>query len=155
MLQLMKVCIGGTFDILHKGHKLLIDKAFEVAGDKGYIFIGLATGEIVKTKREVEPFEQREKNVINYLSEKKSSTMVEIKPITDKYGPTLDEEFDAIIVSPETLETAEEINRKRIKTGKKPLKVIEIPFVLAEDGIPISSSRIKKGEINAEGEVLK
>ena len=43
----MKVCIGGTFNPLHKGHKLLIDKAFEVAGKQGSVFIGITTGEIV------------------------------------------------------------------------------------------------------------
>jgi len=151
----MRVCIGGTFNILHKGHKTLISKAFEVAGIGGSVFIGLTTEEITKRKKDLKTFEQREKAIIDYLSEKKLSNHVIIKPIKDKYGPSIEKEFDAIVVSPETVKTAEEINRKRKKIGKKPLKIIQIQFVLAEDGIPVSSSRIKKGEIDADGRILR
>ena len=47
----MKVCIGGTFDTLHKGHELLIDKAFQTAGEQGSVFIGITKGEIQKNER--------------------------------------------------------------------------------------------------------
>ena len=46
----MKVCIGGTFDFINKGHKLLIDTAFKKAGSKGFVFIGLAYDELIKDK---------------------------------------------------------------------------------------------------------
>jgi len=150
----MKVCIGGTFNILHNGHKLLIDRAFKTAGPNGYVFIGLTLGTLINDKRWVEPFNDRKKILEQYLSEKGFLKRAIIKPITDKYGPTLDKEFDAIIVSPETIKTAEEINRKRRGKGKKPLKIIQIPFVLAEDGLPIGSSRIKNKEIDKNGRIL-
>ena len=151
----MKVCIGGTFNILHSGHKLLINKAFETAGTKGSVFIGLASGNLIKNKKEVEPLEKRKKTLEDYLSKKGFLNCAIIKPITDKYGPSIDEEFDAIIVSPETIKTAEEINYKRRKKGKKPLKIIQIPFVSAKDGSIISSSRINNKEIDANGNVLE
>jgi len=47
----MRVCIGGTFEFLHKGHKKLIDKAFEIAGKNGFVFIGLTTSEFTKRKK--------------------------------------------------------------------------------------------------------
>ena len=151
----MKVCVGGTFNILHSGHKLLIDKAFETAGTEGSVFIGLTSRELTKKKRNVKSLEERKKTLERYLSKRGFLDRAVIKPITDKYGPSIDEEFDAIIVSPGTIKTAEEINYKRRKKGKKALKIIQIPFVLAEDGVPISSSRIKNKEIDANGKILK
>ena len=50
--------------------------------------------------------------------------------------------------------TAEEINEKRIQNMKKPLEIIQIPFILAKDGFPISSTRIANKEIDTEGNVL-
>ena len=151
----MKVCVGGTFNILHSGHKLLINKAFETAGTEGSVFIGLTSRELTKNKRNVKSLEERKKTLERYLSKRGFLDRAVIKPITDKYGPSIDEEFDTIIVSPGTIKTAEEINYKRRKKGKKPLKIIQIPFVLAEDGVPISSSRIKNKEIDANGKILK
>ncbi len=151
----MNVCIGGTFDILHKGHKLLIDKAFETAGEEGYVFIGIMDKNIVDKNRRISSFEKRKKSVAEYIRYKNTSTYFLIKPIYDKYGPSLEEEFDAIVVSPETKSTAKEINRIRKYNKKKPLKIIEISFVLARDNKPISASRIRQGEIDEEGEILR
>jgi pantetheine-phosphate adenylyltransferase len=151
----MKICIGGTFSILHNGHKLLINKAFEIAGKKGSVFIGLTSGNMLKNKRNVKSLEERKIALLEYLSEKGFLDRAIIKPIRDKYGPSIDGEFDAIIVSPGTVKTAEEINYKRRNKGKKPLKIIQIPFVLADDGKPISSSRINNKEIDENGNTLK
>lgn len=151
----MKVCLGGTFDFLHKGHKKLISKAFETAGKDGFVFIGLTTNKITKRKKFVKKIEERQKKLQEFLIDKRFIDRALIKPIVDKYGPSIEGDFDAIVVSPETFETAQEINLKRVKNGKKPLKIIKIPFVLAEDGKPISSTRIFKGEIDKNGHVLK
>ena len=150
----MKVCIGGTFNPLHKGHKLLIDKAFEIAGKQGSVFIGISAGEIIKEKKDINSFEERKKAVEQYLYEKGFIERAVVKPITDKYGPSIEEEFDAIVISPETHKTAKEINEKRKQKRKKPLEIIQISFVLTEDGRPISSSRIRKHEIDEDGRLL-
>ncbi|KAA0007573.1 MAG: pantetheine-phosphate adenylyltransferase [Thermoplasmata archaeon] len=150
-----RVCIGGTFDRLHKGHKALIDKAFEIAGENGWVFIGITKGEIANKKKDVLPFNKRIQDVKKYLKEKGFYSQSEIQPIYDKYGPSIEGDFDAIIVSPETEKVAQEINRIRRKKRKKPLEIINIPFVLAENGSPISSTRIRKKEINQEGHLLE
>jgi len=62
----------------------------------------------------------------------------------------LKENFDFIVVSPETYKTALLINKERDKRGKKPIKIVKIDFVLASDGKPISSTRILKGEIDRQ-----
>ena len=150
----MRVCIGGTFEFLHKGHKKLIDKAFEIAGKNGFVFIGLTTSEFTKRKK-IGKINERQKKLQEYLFEKGLLNQVLIKPISDKYGPSIEGDFDAIVVSPETFETANEINIKRIENGKKPLKIIKIHFVLAQDGKLISSTRISRGEIDKNGNVIK
>lgn len=150
----MKVCIGGAFDPFHKGHKFLIRKALELAGERGFVFIGITDGEIIKNKRNAASFEERKKAIEQFLAEVKSSRTVTIQPIYDKFGPSVEEDFDAIVVSPETIATAEEINKERKKLQKKPLKIVQISFVLAEDNLPISSTRIQRREINENGRIL-
>jgi len=147
----MRVCIGGTFDFLHKGHKCLIDKAFSAAGKNGSVFIGITKGDISKEKKIINSFIARRKIVEEYLIKKNYIHRAEVKPIFDKYGPATDREFDAIVVSPETLHVAKEINEKRAQNGKFPLKILEISFILAEDGKKISSTRIRNKEIDNDG----
>jgi len=151
----MKVCIGGTFNILHTGHKTLIDKAFEVAGETGEVFIGVVDGELLKNKKFARPFNERVSSIDEYLRLKKYSATFTIKPIFDIYGSAVDGDFDAIIVSPGSAKNAEKINDKRVEKGKEPLKIIKIEYVLAEDKKPISSTRIFDKKINKEGKVLK
>ncbi|MEM1550680.1 MAG: hypothetical protein QXR13_01955, partial [Candidatus Bathyarchaeia archaeon] len=57
--------------------------------------------------------------------------------------------------SRETEARAEEINVLRRKRGLRPVEIIVIDMVLAEDQIPISTTRIKRGEINHEGRLTK
>ena len=150
----MKVCIGGTFDIIHKGHELLINKAFEIAGENGTVFIGVTKDNLIKNKKGARSFTYRKKSIKEFLEKKGLIANVIIKPIKDKFGLTIDEDFDVIIVSPETYKTAEEINKIREKTEKKPIEIVKIPFVLADDGKPISSTRIRNGEIDIEGHII-
>ncbi|KYK34327.1 MAG: cytidyltransferase [Thermoplasmatales archaeon SG8-52-3] len=151
----MKVCIGGTFDKLHKGHKILLKKAFELAGETGIVFIGLATDDLTRNKKDVKPLIDRLKILKQYLSKEEIDKQAVIVPITNKYGLTLKEDFDAIVISPETEKNAMEINKKRVLNGKKPLKIIRVDFVLAEDGKPISSTRINNKEIDENGNLLQ
>ena len=44
-----------------------------------------------------------------------------------------------------------EINRLRKERGKKPIKIIKVEHAKAADGKTISSTRIKKGEIDEHG----
>jgi pantetheine-phosphate adenylyltransferase len=150
----MKVCVGGTFNILHKGHKYLIEKAFQIAGKNGIVFFGVSEGETLhKRKKFVNPFNKRLNNLKKYLKLKNYEKRSIIVPIHDKYGLTLDKDFDAIIVSPGTIKNAIEINKERKKIGKKPIKIIKIPYVLADDNKPISSTRIYDKIINENGKV--
>ena len=77
-------------------------------------------------------------------------------PLNDPYGTTIyDTDFEAIVVSEETEPTAVEINNIRVSKGMKPLDIVVVSFVLAYDGNPISSTRIRRGEINQSGNIIE
>jgi len=146
-----KVVIGGTFDILHEGHKALLKKAFEL----GEVTIGLTSDVLARKikKRKVADFNQRKTELSDFIK-KEFKVKPKILKIEDKFGPTLKYDFDYIVVSPETYKTALLINRKRQKANKKPIEIVKINFVLAEDRKLISSTRILKEEINEKGKTL-
>ena len=150
----MKVCIGGTFDFIHKGHKLLIKKAFKIAGKTGYVFIGLSKGNLLNKKNNVKNWNIRKENLTNHIKKERYQSDFTIKPLYDIYGPTIEEDFDIIIVSKETKGNAKKINKERISRNKKPMKIVVIPYIYGKDGKLISSTRIKEGKIDLEGNLL-
>ena len=150
----MKVCFSGTFNVLHKGHKHLIEKAIQIAGEDGKVYIGISKGDLLKNKKFKKPVSERIQNLKTFLSMKGYDDRVEIKIITDKFGPAITGDYDAIITSPETKENAIKINEKRVELDNKPLEIIEIPYILAEDGKKISSTRILDHEIDEEGKKI-
>ncbi len=144
----MKVVIGGTFAQIHKGHMKLLDKAFEI-GD--YVYIGLTSDLYVREHKllNINSYEYRE-SALKQVVEKYGKKYV-IVPINDKYGASIISDFDVIVVSRETYKTAIEINKIRSDKNLKPLKIVTVDYIMAEDLMPISSTRILKGEIDKNG----
>ncbi len=155
MGKFKRVVIGGTFYRLHKGHKALIRKALEVGE---MILVGLTTDEMAKRMikgHNIGDYEERKRGLEEFLVGLKALDRAKIFPINDPYGPALvDSEIDAIVVSPETVKKAREINSLREKNGLEPLKIVVIKMVLAENSLPISTKRILSGEITEQGEIL-
>lgn len=143
----MKItAVGGTFDGLHKGHRELIERAF-AEGDK--VIVGITSNEMLDKK--AADFDTRKKHLQDFLGNRD----YEIVKLTDPLGPAAwGKSISVIVVSVETLATAERINDDRGQRGIDLLKIIVIPMVLAGDGMPISSSRIRTGEIDPEGRPL-
>ena len=146
-----RVAVGGTFSPLHKGHKALLQRAFSL----GSTVIGLTSQKMAERKvRDVEPYGIRREKLLKWAKEC-CGVCPEVMLIDDSYGSTLDEDFDYIVVSPETHQVATDINEKRVRKGKKAVEIVVVQFVLAEDGLPISSNRIASGEIDGEGKVVQ
>ena len=152
------VAVGGTFDELHKGHRILLTKAFEV-GER--VLVGLSSDKFTKqlTRQKnhaIASYEKRLAELKEFLRQNGFLERVEIMPLDDAYGVTLAKGvLDALVVSQETEYMAQEINKKREKRGLEPLKIIVVEMVPAENHIPISSTRIRHGEIDREGRLLK
>ena len=145
-----KVVVGGTFDPIHEGHRALLKKAFEL----GEVHIGLTSDEMARKKRHtVRPYRERIKNLKEFI-EKNFKKKAIIREISLPFGNTVSEHYDYIVVSPETHSAALKINHIRMERGLKPIEIIKIDFVNAEDGSPISSTRIRRREIGLRGELL-
>jgi len=145
--------VAGTFDRLHEGHRELLALASRLA-DR--LLVAIADGRLLLGKRMrdlIEPFGKRRERVEEFLRE--IGADYEVVRIEDPVGPAgADEELEAIVVSEETYPAALSVNRIRRERGLRPLVVVVLPMVLAEDGEPISSSRIRAGEIDGEGRRL-
>jgi pantetheine-phosphate adenylyltransferase len=150
-----QVAVGGTFQYLHDGHAKLIEKAFEIAQD-GMVHIGLTSDEMLNKSHDIESYESRRALLLQYLREKGyPEDKYEVVRLNDPCGPSLEEDFDFIVVSPETFPVALKINNIREKRGRKSLEIVHVEYVMADDGIPISSTRIAKGEIDRHGRLKK
>jgi len=148
--------VGGTFDPLHDGHKRLLTRSFELAGPEGDVVIGLTSDSFAHRKiHPVRPFASRKLDLEQFILTNVLSTRWAVESLDDRYGSAIDADFDALIVSEETLPVAVEINKLRREKGKKKVDIHQISCVLAEDGRWISSTRIYRGEIDAHGHLLK
>ena len=149
----MRVVVAGTFGPIHDGHRALFTEALE-RGDDGVV-VGLTSDRLARAsrEREVPPFERRRERVraeFDRLDE--WGREVTIRRIDDEYGfAATDSSLDAIVVSPETDETVAAINQRREEKGMEPLTQVVVPHVRAEDGEPISSTRLVRGEIDEHG----
>jgi cytidyltransferase-like protein len=150
------VAVGGTFDELHKGHKALLLKAFEV-GEQ--VLIGLCTDEFVAKMNKphmVASYDVRLAELRSFLQRHGLLERAKIIPLNDAYGVTLQKGcLEALVVSRETEPTAKKINEERAKLGLEPLNIIVIGMVPSENHAPISTTRIRRGEIDREGRLIK
>ena len=143
----MITLVGGTFNSFHRGHEKLLVAAYQT-GNR--VMIGVTSDGYVKLhKDKAVSYNRRIANVKKFMDNLTDN--YEIHPLDSTFGNTLDVENATIVVSPETYMNAVRINGKRKSMGKEQLNVVKIPYVLAEDLFPISSSRILEGEITRTG----
>lgn len=145
----MIAVLGGSFSILHRGHRALIQRAFEV-GDS--VILGLTTDEYVRKHKiyRVSSYAKREQALKKFMDSFNKPYV--IKPLENREGGlTSSPDMDILIVSQETAGNIGGINKIRQQNGLKPLAINVVPLVLAEDLFPISSTRINRKEIRKNG----
>ena len=147
------VCVGGTFDSFHRAHRAILDAACD-AGKS--ILVGITSDAMAAKGRpgqRLGSYYVRAGSVSRYLKDR--GRPHRIVKLEDPKGPAASGPYEAIVVSPETRAAADRINQVRKKGGLGPLSIIEIPTVLAEDGLPLSSSRIRKEGMDREGRMKR
>ena len=109
------VVLGGTFDNIHDGHRLLLTQSALLARRR--ILVGMSNGPLLSSKvlpELIKPIDVRVSEVEEFLRDLKPWIKHEVVPITDVYGPTAwDEDLECVVVSPETVRGGEMINQER------------------------------------------
>jgi len=150
------VAVGGTFDEFHKGHRVLLLKAFEV-GER--VLIGLCSDKLVEglSKPHITAsYGQRLEELKEFLQKRGLLDRAEIIQLNDPFGVTLSEGcVEALVVSRETEPMAVKINEERRRRRLAPLQIVVIDMVPSENHVSISTTRIRHGEIDREGHLLK
>lgn len=153
------VC-GGTFDLLHEGHKKFLQ---DILNQTNKVLLGITSDAYVSKfkndpsassgQEQVEKFEIRKRAVLNFIGSIGVGDRFEVISIDKPEEPLLENKYqpEAIAVTPQTEQTAIEINKKRKELGLQELEIIVIPMEKAGDGGLISSTRIRNGEINRDG----
>lgn len=81
---------------------------------------------------------------------------IDSRPLHAEHGiARSDPTLDAIVISPETVGEVAAINEQRRDRQLDPLGAIVVPFVVAENGERISSTRVVAGEIDELGRRLE
>lgn len=142
------VAVGGTFDHLHSGHKLLLTTAALYTLQK--LRVGVTGDALLQKKKfaeHLQPNAARKKAVSDFLHRIRGDVEFEIETIEDVSGGTdTIPDVKAIALSPETEKSLDIINELRKKNGNlEPLAGIRIPFVRTSTGDVISSTRLRQG----------
>ncbi|KAG9017181.1 hypothetical protein FRB90_001447 [Tulasnella sp. 427] len=100
--------LGGTFDHLHAGHRILLSMSAWIASRK--VIVGMTDDVLLQRKANREVMEHlpvRTERVKSFLELFKPGLEYDIVPITDVCGPTgWDPDIQALVVSKETLHGA-------------------------------------------------
>jgi len=162
--------LGGTFTPIHNGHRALLHKAFQTASHdgpgEGHVIVGLTASDLAEQTRAradqasgLGPFGARREALDDELAGLGAAytASYEIIRLEDTQGPAATRpDVDALVVSPEAKaqRRAHTINRQRASDGLPRLEIHTAPFVIAEDGTRISSTRIRSGEIDEHGRLI-
>jgi len=151
--QFTLVAMGGTFDIIHKGHLTLLAKAFSISSN---VIIGLTSDELAEKrgKKTLNDYKKRFETLMNIIKTNFPNHLFQISKLDNDFGPAvLEENVQALVVSGETGNQGEILNQLRKEKNLTPVKIVIVPMVLAHDGNRISTTRIKNSEIDIDGNV--
>ncbi|KAJ2608957.1 hypothetical protein H4S08_004253 [Coemansia sp. RSA 1365] len=151
------VAVGGTFDHLHVGHKILLT-ATALAATKRVV-CGISADALLvnkKYKELLEPYRMRELNVLLFLRKIRKDLIVELAPLYDPYGPTAsDASIEALVVSQETLQSANALNVRRRENDMPPMELMSIDLLATSRAIDDSISQDNHASVSLENTPLK
>lgn len=131
-----EVVLGGTFDHMHSGHRLLLAAASLICDKR--ITVGLSEGPLLQRKilkELIESFRERKRKLEEFIDDVKPGLEHNVIPLLDSVGPAgTDPEYQCLVVSKETEKGGFMVNDVREKKGLNPLDVHVIDIVVEKDG---------------------
>jgi pantetheine-phosphate adenylyltransferase len=154
MPQFGIVALGGTFDIIHKGHIELLSKAFSISS---HVIIGLTGDDLANKmgKSILNNYSKRYETLTLMIHKNFPNSSYSISKLENDFGPAaIEGKLDALVVSEETRHKGDILNKLRKEKNLPSVRIVTVPMALAEDGSRISTTRIKNSEIDIEGKLL-
>ena len=145
------VAMGGTFDVIHRGHITLLSEAFSISTK---VIIGLTSDEMAlrKGKNLQNDYSKRLDKLVKTIEKNFPNMVFEISKLDNDFGPAvLEKEVQALVVSGETFNQGDVLNQFRKQKNLPSVDIVVVPMVLAKDGTRISTTRIKNQEIDHDG----
>ena len=126
-----RVCVGGTFDRLHAGHKLLLSKAALLAQRE--LVVGVADSPLLRRKRLrelVEPLSYRAAATESFVTSIRPGLRCSTVALQEPLGPTAtDRWLDTLVASEETATAALAVNVARQAASLNPLVIVTTGLV--------------------------
>lgn len=123
--------MGGTFDRLHIGHKIMLSEAVLVTDNR--LLIGVTTENMLKRKKLTEliqTYEVRCEALKKFLSVAAANLEILPVPISDPFGPSIvEKDYQCLVVSKETFKTGEMVNQKRVENHLSELEIHMVDLI--------------------------
>jgi len=130
-----EVVLGGTFDRIHAGHKILLSEAILRCTKR--LTVGVTSPALLQNKTLPElilPTEERIRDVEKFVREVDGKLEQNLVAISDPFGPAIVvPQLECIVGSKETDSGCAAINRRRGEAGLKELQVHLIDLVQEEE----------------------
>ncbi|XP_037077042.1 LOW QUALITY PROTEIN: bifunctional coenzyme A synthase-like, partial [Pollicipes pollicipes] len=144
-----KVALGGTFDQIHTGHKLLLTAGLLHCSQELTVGVTDDAMNAGKTLRElIAPCLERVQGVADLVADLDETVAARVAPITDPFGPTADDpSLQLLVVSEETAGGAERVAAERRRRHLPPMQVYTVPLLADTDSAEHEETKLSSSSL--------